>query len=327
MALQNPYLTRQITPTRNLYSGNADITQNQLLRNLATTTTTQPGTTPPTPGGQYIPGTSSTYGVTPGGQQLQADTEAYAYAHGSAPPAASSSSGGGGGGGGGGGLGPISFEGDPILARIRAMNAQNIAQAEASALAQRKRAEIGYGYDPNLQYEDPATAEASKQNSFSTLYNLLLNHTQRAHSLDENLNKSNLFWGSERANQVGLEGRQYTGEQLQQQGVLQNLMDQIAQGVLQTRLSAQQAEIQGESDAYNRALQFAIANSTGGGGGGGSGGGGGGGVSAADPTRGLPVSSDQAKYNANPDAYKAVVAAHPNWVWRNVNGTMVFGPP
>jgi hypothetical protein len=165
------------------------------------------------------------------------------------------------------------------LARIRAINAQNIAQAEAAALAQRKRAEIGYGYDPNLTYEDPATAEAAKQNAFSTLYNLLLNHTDRAHGLDENLNKANLFYSGTRATEVGREGRQYLGEQSQQQGVLQNLMDTIAQGVLQTKLGAQQQEIQGESDAYNRALQFALQYNTGGAGGSGGGSGGGGGGS------------------------------------------------
>ena len=52
-------------------------------------------------------------------------------------------------------------------------------------------------------------------------------------------------------------------------------MDTIAQGVLQTKLGAQQSNIQGESDAYNRALQFALQYGTGGAGGsdGGSGGG------------------------------------------------------
>jgi hypothetical protein len=252
-----------------MYSGNAVASQNDLIRQLAVPslpdggtagTTTQPGTT-----GAHVQATIpyDEYGDNTSAPKHVGQVPATYQPPGADTPAPGAQVGGG---------GPISFEGDPILARIRAMNAQNIAQAEAAALAQRKRAEIGYGYDPNLKYEDAATAEAAKQNAFSTLYQLLLGHTQRAHSLDENLNKANLFYGSERANQVGLEGRQYTGEQVQQQGVLQNLMDSIAQGVLQTRLGAQQSEIQGESDAYNRALQFAMQYGTDGGGGAGGGG-------------------------------------------------------
>lgn len=179
------------------------------------------------------------------------------------------------GGGGGGGQSPgFDFSGDPILARIRALNAQNIAQAEASALAQRKRAEIGYGYDPALKYEDPSTQAAAQQNPFSVLSQLLFNHTQRAGALDENLNKSNLFYSGERAKQVGLEGRQSTLDQTNQQGQFQNTMNSIAQAVMQARQQAQQSETQGESDAYGRAIQEALAYGGYGGSGGGSGGGG-----------------------------------------------------
>ena len=164
------------------------------------------------------------------------------------------------------------FSGDPILARIRAYNAQNISQAEASALAQRKRAEIGYGYDPNLAYEDAATQEAARQNPFSALAQLLFGHTQRAGNLDESLNKSNLFYSGERAKQVGLEGRQYTLEQTNAQGQYQNAMDAIAQAVLRAKMQAQAQEIQAENDAYSRSINNALqyggyGDSDGGGGG------------------------------------------------------------
>jgi hypothetical protein len=188
------------------------------------------------------------------------------------PPAApaTTSTSSGGGGGGGGGQQSFDFSGDPILARIRALNAQNISQAEASALAQRKRAEIGYGYDPTLTYEDAATQEAARQNPFSALAQLLFGHTQRAGNLDESLNKSNLFYSGERAKQVGLEGRQYTLEQTNQQSQFQNTMDAIAQAVLQARMQAQQQETQAESDAYgrsiNNALQYGGYGDSGGGG-------------------------------------------------------------
>jgi hypothetical protein len=167
----------------------------------------------------------------------------------------------GGSGGGGGGSGQnynFDFSGDPILARIRALNAQNISQAEASALAQRKRAEIGYGYDPALQYEDSSTQEAAKQNPFSALAQLLFGHTQRAGNLDESLNKANLFYSGERGKQVGLEGRQYTLEQTNAQGNYQNTMDAIAQAVLQAKMQAQQQEVQAESDAYGRSINNAL---------------------------------------------------------------------
>src|SRR4051812_28576717 len=170
---------------------------------------------------------------------------------------------------GGGGM-PLDFSGDPILAQIRAYNTQNIANAEAAALARRKQAEIGYGYDPNFQYEDQSTQEAARQNPFSTLAQLLFNHGQRSDALTENLNKANLFYSGERIKQTGLEGRQYTLENANANSALQNLMGQIAQGVLDAKLQAQQSELGGEQAAYDRALQFALANNTGypGGGGG-----------------------------------------------------------
>jgi hypothetical protein len=172
----------------------------------------------------------------------------------------------------------IDFSGDPILAKIRAMNAQNIANAENAALAGRKQQLIGYGFDPALQglYPDEATAEAARQNPFSTLAQLLFNHQQQGQQLTEALNKANLFYSGERIKQTGLEGRNYTLQQSQAGNALQNALNTIANSVLAAKMQAQQAELQGESDAYTRALNFALQNNTGGGGsdtgGGGSGG-------------------------------------------------------
>ena len=172
-----------------------------------------------------------------------------------------------------GGGPPVNFDDDPILARIRAYNQQQVANAESAALAARKQAEIGYGYDPNVQYEDAATQEAAKQNAFSTLAQLLFNHGERGRSLDESLNKSNLFYSGERARQLGLEGRQYTLENSQANSAFQNQLGQIAQMVLQAKNAAQERELQAEEDAYNRALQFALQYGTSGGSSGGSNGG------------------------------------------------------
>jgi hypothetical protein len=217
------------------------------------------------------------------------------------PQTAAPSSGGGGGGSGGSGYN-FDFSGDPILARIRALNVQNISQAEASALAQRKRAEIGYGYDPALQYEDTATQEAARQNPFSALAQLLFNHGQRAGGLDESLNKSNLFYSGERAKQVGFEGRQNTLEQTNKQRQIQNTMDAIAQAVLQAKMQAQQQEIQGESDAYGRSINNALQY------GGYGGGGGGGGFDQNDFTRGADLSG----YSAE-DIYNKAQAYAPTY--------------
>jgi hypothetical protein len=142
---------------------------------------------------------------------------------------------------------------------------QQVADAEASALGARKTSLIGYGYDPALQklYPDNSTAEAARQNPFSTLAQLLYGHNQRDHSLTEALNKANLFYSGERINQTGNEGREYTLEQSQAGTALRSALAQIAQQVLQAKMQAQQNELQGESDAYNRAIQFALANGTG----------------------------------------------------------------
>lgn len=183
----------------------------------------------------------------------------------------------GGNAGAGGGAGYWSLDSDPVLAQIKALNARQLAAARASAGAARKQEQIGYGYDQNLSYEDDATKEAARQNAFSTLAQLLFNHGERAHGLDEALNKSNLFYSGERGRQIGLEGRQYTLEQSTAGQQHQQRMDAIAQMVLNAELQAQEREIQGSNEAYNRQLQFALANGTGiagllaGGGGGGGG--------------------------------------------------------
>lgn len=166
------------------------------------------------------------------------------------------------------------FEDDPILARTKAMWARNVSQAEAAALAGRKQAEIGYGYDPNYTYADQSTQQAAQQNAFSDLASLLYNHTERSHQTDEGLNKGNLFYSGERAHQLGREGRQYTLEQTQANQGFQSKLAAIGNALLQTRLQAQDAQLAAEENAYNRALQFDLQYGIGPGGGDGGGGGG-----------------------------------------------------
>lgn len=179
--------------------------------------------------------------------------------------------------GGGGGGGGYSFEGDPILAQIRAMNAKLLDQARAAQLAGTKQEQIAYGYDPNLKYADAATQEAARQNPYSALGLLLRGHEQRGLNLDESLNKSNLFYSGERGRQIGLEGFQYTGERVGANQGYQGKINALAQMLQDVETQAQEREIQGMQSAYERALQYGY----GGGGGGGGGGSGGGGLENA----------------------------------------------
>jgi hypothetical protein len=276
MALPSYYTpAKPYTPPA--YAGQQE--QNQLYRALSSAGASMPDGSaappnPPAPGGAHVQtripydeyGTNSSapkyVGQVPAGYQ---------------PPAAAAPAAGA-GGGGGGGSGGYSFEGDPILARTRAYTQMLVSQAEASALAQRKQQEIGYGYDPALKYEDPATQEAARQNPFSVIAQLLFGHTERGRGLTEALNKSNLFYSGENLRQTGLEGRQYTLEQTNAQGQHQNVMNQIARALMDTQLQAQQQNIQAEENAYNRAIQLGLGP---GGYGGGDGGGGGGGAQSS----------------------------------------------
>lgn len=253
-------------PTRQLYQSLAEAPQSSVQNGVDFNTFGQaPGEAgtrgPFTPPGASNPG-------DPFGPLPQTDIKLQN------PQAPAGGGGGSGGGGGAGGYGYYSLDSDPILAQIKAMNERQIAAAQAAAMAGRKQAQIAYGYDPNVTYEDAATQEAAKQNAFSTLAQLLFNHGERAHGLDESLNKANLFYSGERARQVGLEGRQYTLEQSQANQGYQKQIEAIAQMVLQAQQQAQEREIQGANEAMNRQLQFALANGTGiagllGGGGGG----------------------------------------------------------
>jgi hypothetical protein len=166
------------------------------------------------------------------------------------------------------GVGGSDFSSDPILAQIRAMVQQNDAAAEASAGAARTQALIRFGFDPSMAgLYDKNTAAAAQGNPFSVLAQLAHNHQARARNLDENMNKSNLFYSSSRGQAIGEEGRQYLGEQSSAQSSLQDLFGQIQGGLLSAHQANQDRLSQGSQDAYQRALDFALKYGTGGSGG------------------------------------------------------------
>ena len=158
---------------------------------------------------------------------------------------------------------PAPWASDPILMQIQAINTQNQAAAEASATTARQQALIAYGYDPTLDQQglyDSTSRGGAQANSFSTLQNLKRQHDQRQTALNENLNKQNLFFSSTRGVDLGNEGTQYLGEQAAANQKLQGDLGGIAANLLSAKQGAQGNVTQGETDAYGRYLQNALAN-------------------------------------------------------------------
>jgi len=148
------------------------------------------------------------------------------------------------------------WESDPILQQIRAQVASNIANAEASSLAQRQKALIQFGYDPTLNslYGDANTSAAAQKNPFSTLAQLLRAHTENQTNLNESYNKNNLFYSGHRGQALEQEGTNYLQNQSNAQNALQALLTGI-QGNLTNFRTGQQGNLtQGMQDAYNRWL-------------------------------------------------------------------------
>lgn len=101
---------------------------------------------------------------------------------------------------GGGGAG--TFE-DPALAQIRALAARSRSAAMAGALSKKKQATIEYGDPTGVQGIDEDTSKAARDNPFSVLKNLDRNYSQGVASLEDALNKSNLFYSGYRGDQLG----------------------------------------------------------------------------------------------------------------------------
>ena len=183
---------------------------------------------------------------------------------------------GGDGGGSGGGPSPFDFSSDPILQQIMAEAQRQMAEAQANALAKREQLAVAYGDASGLGL-DKSYETAAANNPFSVIHNAKRSYDQGVVSLEDALNKDNLFYSGARGTKLGeaATGFQRTnyGNQQRFRGSLQDVQSTLAQALQ----SARYMEMSGQEGAYARALSAALAGGYAGGGGGSGGGGGGGG--------------------------------------------------
>lgn len=135
------------------------------------------------------------------------------------------------------------WQDDPILAQIKALAQQGNASAQAQYDDARRQAMIAYD---------------GQGNPFSTLAQLLQGHTNTVRSMDENLNKSNLFYSSYRGDQLGKENQAYQGQQYAAAQALQGGLTGLSGALLQAQQDNAARIAQAQQDAYTRALQFQL---------------------------------------------------------------------
>jgi hypothetical protein len=179
------------------------------------------------------------------------------------------------------GVGQIDYSSDPVLAQIRLLGQEAVPDATANADAARKQLLIAYG-DPNLARSavfggkgfhlpgiaggpdismadtshtgDESTALAAQQNPFSTLAKLADAHKLTQHDMNEALNTQGLYYSGERVRQLGMEDKNYQGQQADAAGQAQSALADIS-GQLMAAYQAEEArQQQAEIDAYLRAL-------------------------------------------------------------------------
>lgn len=173
----------------------------------------------------------------------------------------------------------VDYSSDPVLQRIHALNETGRQDAASSALAGRKQALIGHGYDPSIDqsgadralFPDEQTLQAAQSNPFSTLSQLKHNEDVAVSGLEDKLNKANLYYSSERGNQLGEAGRDYQLALSQASSNRDSQLGSLASALLGARQQADQSDIGAESDAYSRAttLSQLLGGAYAGGGGGG----------------------------------------------------------
>lgn len=152
------------------------------------------------------------------------------------------------------------FATDPALQMVMAQQQLAITQAQSTALAQEKAALIAYG-DPNLALAitgDKLTAEAAAGNTGSTLATLAANNQQTVRGINENENKANLWYSSDRGYQLGLQQQAYLQNQASAASGVQSSIGGIQNNLLAAEQAAWNAEAQAQEDAYQRALQAPV---------------------------------------------------------------------
>ncbi len=129
----------------------------------------------------------------------------------------------------------VSYESDPVLARIKALGTQDVANARAEADALRKKAIIDSGLgDVGAEIGlDQGTLQAAAANPFSTSATIQREQAARGRDLDESLNQQNLFYGGHRANQLTDLATSGAQQQAALQGDIRSLLGGINSGVTQ----------------------------------------------------------------------------------------------
>ena len=157
----------------------------------------------------------------------------------------------------------ISYESDPVLARIRAMGTQDVANARAEAEALRKQAIIDSGLtDVGAEIGvDQSTLQAAAANPFSTQATLQRTQQERGRQLDESMNQQNLFYGGHRATQLEDLARSGAQAQAGLQGDIRSLLGGINTGVTERETAAALAEQEALAQIAEQERQAALQQS------------------------------------------------------------------
>lgn len=173
------------------------------------------------------------------------------------------------------GSGVYDLSTDPIVQKIQALNAANYGQAVAGAQASAKQDLIDSGFDftsalaanPDLAatinsspigsvLTDQATGEAAAANPYSTAAGLLNTHNQNNTAISQGENDNNLFYSSDRGNQLGTEANNYLGSVAGAQGSLASTLS----GLLGGLTTEQQTEQQNLADTIETERENVITN-------------------------------------------------------------------
>lgn len=137
----------------------------------------------------------------------------------------------------------VNYDADPILMRIRALQAQNVQDAQSEAARIKNQAAIDYGI-PDASGIDATTAEAARQNPFSVMSNIAKQQTEGTRSVDQTRNTQNLFYSGTRAQDLTDLGTRTAQAQTEAQGGLRDIYSQADAGVLAAQQAAAAAEQQ-----------------------------------------------------------------------------------
>jgi hypothetical protein len=153
---------------------------------------------------------------------------------------------------------------DPILQQVQALSTQQRGDAQSGALSLRKQLAIDYGdtdYARNV-LGDEGTAQAAAGNPNSVRAQLLKSYQTGQGTLDENLNKANLFYGGERVKQQGQLTQNYqsqlAGATGNEQGALGNIQSNLTSALSAADARDQAAQAQAAAQAQQAAMQQAL---------------------------------------------------------------------